>query len=164
MPQNLISIVIDDALAAELAATAQQLEDLLAGKTVSLAPEDRRGGLKMGDKSEAFCRQTIGLLAQNRQVVPPSLQLDEALADLKALDAIRPLLLRLQQLTERLRDTEMALGADLMSAAVEGYGLLKLVGRQQGLDGPLKELGARWARSARKPEPELEPDPEPAAA
>lgn len=152
MPQNLVSIVIDDALATELAATATRLEDLLAGKTVSLHPDARRGGLKMGDKSEAFCRQTLGLLAGNRQVVPPSLQLDEALADLKALDAVRPLLLRLQQITERLRDTEMALGTDLMSAAVEGYGLLKLVGKQQGLDGQLKDLGARWART-RRPAP-----------
>ena len=159
MPQNLISISIDAALAAELNGAVDVLSQRLADKTVGLDPDTRRGLLKMGDKSEAFVRQTMTLLAQNRQVVPPSLQLDEALGDLAALDVIRPLLGRLQQLVERLRDTEMALGSDLMVAGTEGYALLKVTGGQQGLDAQLREIGARWGRGVRRGAnaPELEP-------
>ena len=48
----------------------------------------------------------------------------------------------------------MALGADVMDAALEGYGLLRVSGRQQGLDGLRKELSNRWARrSSAEPEP-----------
>lgn len=73
---------------------------------------ERRGLLKTGDKSEAFCRQTLAMLDLNRLVMPASLGLDEALADLVALDGLRPVLNRLLQLAERLRDTEMALGSE----------------------------------------------------
>ena len=108
----------------------------------------------MGQKSEVFCRQTLRVLAQNPQIVPPGLNLTEAQADLLALDQLAPLLDRLQRLAERGRDTEMALGADVMDAALEGYGLLRVSGRQQGLDGLRKELSSRWARrSSAEPEP-----------
>ena len=153
MPQNLISISIDAALAAELNGAVDLLNQRLADKTVGLDPDTRRGLLKMGDKSEAFVRQTMTLLAQNRQVVPPSLQLDEALGDLAALDVIRPLLGRLQQLVERLRDTEMALGSDLMVAGTEGYALLKVSGKGEALKGARRELSARFAKGTRAPEP-----------
>lgn len=158
MPQNLLSISIDAALTGELNAAVDLLNERLADKTISLDADTRRSLLKMGDKSEAFVRQTITLLAQNRQVVPPSLQLDEALADLAALDVIRPLLGRLQQLAERLRDTEMALGSDLMVAGTEGYAVLKVTGAQQGLDAQMREIGARWGRGSRRAAstPELE--------
>lgn len=156
MPQNLLSIVIGTELAAELNGAVDLLYDRTADKTVALDPDTRRGLHKMGDKSEAFVRQTLTVLAQNRHIVPPSLQLDEALGDLAALDVIRPLLARLQQLTERLRDTEMALGSDLMVAGTEGYALLKLTGAQQGLDAQVREIGQRWRtprRAAGAPEP-----------
>ncbi|UXI66152.1 hypothetical protein [Tahibacter amnicola] len=36
-----------------------------------------------------------------------------------------------------------------MSAALEGYGLLKVVGRNQGLDTLRKDLSARFRKSGR---------------
>ena len=136
---------------AEQAITA--LERALGG-LVSLAPVDRRRLVKMGQKSEVFCRQTLRVLGQNPQVVPPGLDLAGAQADLLALDQLAPLLDRLQRLAERGRDTEMALGADVMDVALEGYGLLRVSGRQQGLDGLRKELSNRWSRrGSTEPEP-----------
>ncbi|MBT2746592.1 MULTISPECIES: hypothetical protein [unclassified Lysobacter] len=52
----------------------------------------------------------------------------------------------MQRLAERGEDTETALGADLMAFALEGCGLLKVSGKHQGLDGPRKEMSARWGR------------------
>ena len=93
------------------------------------------------------------MLAQNPQIVPPSLGLGEAQADLGALDRLRPVLDRLQRLAERGSDTEMALGSDVMDVALEGYGLLKVSGKNQGLDGLRKELSSRWAKTRRAVEP-----------
>jgi hypothetical protein len=148
--QNLLSLSLDDAqlttIDQSLTALEGALTDLLA-----LDSATRRQLTKMGDKSEAFVRQTLMVLQQNPDVVPPGLGLAEAQADLQALDRLRPVLARLQRLTERVADSEMALGSDLMGTALEGYGLLKVSGRNKGLEGASQAIGARFARGPRKP-------------
>ena len=146
MSQNLVSLVLSNEQLAQAEQAVTTLEQALAG-LVSLSIGERRRLPKMGQKSEVFCRQTLRVLAQNPQVVPPGLGLAEAQADLLALDQLAPLLDRLQRLAERGRDTEMALGADVMDVALEGYALLGVSGKQQGLDGLRKQLSSRWARS-----------------
>ncbi|KGM57046.1 hypothetical protein N799_12690 [Lysobacter arseniciresistens ZS79] len=156
MSQNITDFSLDDT---QLAASEQAMTDLetnLSGM-VAMSTAQRRKLARMGDKSEAFCRQTLAVLAQNPQVVPPSLKLAEAQADLEALDRLRPLVLRLQRLAERATDTEIALGSDVMRCALDGYALLKVSGRNQGLEGLRKELGTRFARTARNSEGTPEP-------
>ncbi len=153
MSQNLVSLELSNEQLAQAEQAVTALEQALAG-LVSLSIGERRRLTKMGQKSEVFCRQTLRVLAQNPQIVPPGLALAEAQADLLALDQLAPLLDRVQRLAERGRDTEMALGADVMDAALEGYALLRVSGKQQGLDGLRKELSSRWARSrSDAPEP-----------
>jgi hypothetical protein len=149
MSQNLISLQLTEQDLTTLNALVGDIESRLTG-LVSLDNASRRQLTKMGDKSEAFVRQTLLVLAQNPGIVPPALGLAEAQADLRALDQLRPLLARLQRLTERVSDSEMALGSDLMSVALEGYGLLKVSGRNKGLEGLSDALSARFARSAKK--------------
>jgi hypothetical protein len=127
------------------------LEGALAG-LIALDAEERRRLTKMGQKSEVFCRQAISVLAQNPQIVPLSLHVADAQADLLALDRLRPVLDRLQKLAERGSDTEIALGSDVMDVALEGYGLLKVSGKNQGLDSLRKELSSRWSRGRRPAE------------
>ena len=146
MTQNLVSLELSNEQLAQAEQAVTALEQALAG-LVSLSIGERRRLTKMGQKSEVFCRQTLRVLAQNPQIVPPGLALAEAQADLLALDQLAPLLDRVQRLAERGRDTEMALGADVMDVALEGYALLGVSGKQQGLDGLRKQLSSRWARS-----------------
>lgn len=150
MSQNLISLSLSDEQQAAAAAALTALETAFAA-LISLDSDERRSLLRMGPKSEVFCRQTLSVLAQNPQILPPSLNLGEAQADLLALDRLRPLLDRLQRLAERGQDTEAALGSDVMDLALEGYGLLKVSGRNQGLEGLRKELSSRFAKSRRAP-------------
>ncbi|GAB3727428.1 hypothetical protein GCM10028794_00010 [Silanimonas algicola] len=42
-----------------------------------------------------------------------------------------------------------ALGSDVMDVALEGYALIKVSGRAQGLDELRRELGLRFAKSRR---------------
>ncbi|TXI49877.1 MAG: hypothetical protein E6Q50_06035 [Lysobacter sp.] len=151
MSQNLLSLQFSDQQLAAIDAALTSLESALAG-LIALTPDQRRAMTKMGPKSEAFCRQTLTVLSQNPQVIPPSVNLAEAQADLAALDALRPRLARLERLTERAGDTDAALGGDVMSFALEGYALLKFAGKNQGLEGLRKELSARFARSSGKAE------------
>ena len=146
MTQNLVSITFTDAEAAAIRTHVTALSELLKPKTLALDADQRRELFKGGARSELFIRQAVDALDRNRHLVPPSFDLDEALADLHAREIIRGVLLDIEQLAERLRDTEMALGSDLMEASVTGYGLLKVLGQQQGLDGLVKELGGRFTR------------------
>ncbi len=150
MSQNLLSLNVTDEqlIAVDNALTA--LEAALSG-LISLTVDQRKGLSRMGPKSEAFCRQTLMVLAQNPQVIPPSINLAEAQADLTALDRLRPRLARLQRLNERAQDTDDALGSDVMSFSLEGYALLSVAGRNQGLEGLRKELSARFAKTSAKP-------------
>lgn len=148
MAQNLATLNLPES---EWLAIDQSLADIearLSGLT-ALNADQRRSVLRMGDKSEAFCRQTLEVLAQNPQVVPPSLTLAEAHADLAALDQLRPRLMRLQRLTERANDTDTALGSDVMRCALDGYALLKVSGRNQGLEGLRRDLGTRFSKAPR---------------
>jgi hypothetical protein len=149
--QNIISLVLTDAQIKASMDALTALEGALTG-LISLEAEERRRLTKMGQKSEVFCRQAISVLALNPQIVPPSLHVADAQADLLALDKLRPVLDRLQKLAERGSDTEIALGSDVMDVALEGYGLLKVSGKNQGLDGLRKELSSRWSKSRRTPE------------
>src|SRR5688500_15597573 len=116
---------------------------------ISLDPSRRRRMKFMGDKSEQFTRLAIGGLVQNPQVVPPSIDVAGAQTDLASLDRLRPLVRRLKRLTERAVDTEAALGSDLMAVALQGYQLLKVAGKGQGLESLRKELGERFTKSSR---------------
>jgi hypothetical protein len=146
MSQNLIHLTLDDAQLAAVDDALTALDTALSG-LIALDVDERRGLNRMGAKSEQFCRQTIALLAENPQVVPPSVGLADAQADLATLDRLRPRLARLQRLTARAEDSETALGSDVMSLALEGYALLKVAGRNQGLEGLRRELGSRFNKT-----------------
>ncbi|MET0892653.1 MAG: hypothetical protein ABWY01_03690 [Pseudoxanthomonas sp.] len=152
MSQNLISLDITDAQVTAALDALTALENALTG-LISLDNDERRRLSKMGPKSEFFCRQTLNVLGQNPQIIPPSLGLADAQADLVALDRLRPVLNRLQRIAERGADTETALGSDIMDVAREGYGLLQVSGSHQGLDAARRELSSRWAKTRRTPEP-----------
>jgi hypothetical protein len=148
MNRNLVSITFAEQRVSNILAAISTLETELAD-LVSIPAEQRRELFKMGDKSEVFCRETLGVLADNPKLVPESLGLSEAQADLAALDTLRPMLRRLQQLTERAESTELALGVDIFGAALEGYGLLKVSGKHHGLEGKRRDLSARFVRAAK---------------
>ncbi len=104
----------------------------------------------MGEKSESLCRQTLMLLGQNTQLIPPGYDLAEAQRDLATLDLLVPRFSRLRQLLRKADDTEMALGSDLMSAALDGYALAKVFVKGAGLDALKEIMAGRFTRRARK--------------
>lgn len=145
MSQNLVDIdLTTDALGA-IDAALTALETALA-PLVALTPDQRQQLVKMGDKSEAFCRQAGHVFAENPGILPGSFDLPGYQRDMATLDALRPRLLRLSKLYQRAQDTEMAVGSDLMTNALQGYAFLKVAGKGQGLDEMRKMLSARFAR------------------
>ena len=173
MTQNLVTLNLTDAQLTAVDAALTELETQLGG-LIALPVSKKKSLKKMGQKSEAFCRQALTVLEQNPQMVPANVPLADAIADLNALEQLRPRMVRLSRLSERASDTDTALGADVMTVALQGYSLLKLTGRTEGLDPLRKELGVRFAKSSRRaaqpvpatpvPVPQPEPQPEAKAA
>ena len=149
MRQNLVDITFKPDAADEIEHALATLETHFAA-LVALTPAQRRGLLKMGDNSEAFCRQSMHVVQQHPGVLPRAFDLDACLRDLHALDQLRPWLMRVIRLHERLADTETALGSDLMVAALDAYAFLKVAGQGEGLDNIRRELGTRFARPRRR--------------
>src|SRR5690348_477576 len=100
MTQNLVSLALTDSQLESVDQSLGNIEGQLDG-LIALNAQQRRSLARMGEKSESFCRRTLSLLQHNPQVVPPSMALADALADLAALDRLRPRLQRLKRLFER---------------------------------------------------------------
>ncbi len=149
MTQNLVTLRFTDAQVTAVNAALTELEAQLAG-LITLPAATKRSARKMGPKSEAFCRQTLRVLEQNPQIVPPNVSLADALADLEAFDVLRPIMARLSRLSDRAADTETALGSDVMAMALQGYRLLKFTGRSEGLETLRQQLGERFAKGPRQ--------------
>jgi hypothetical protein len=149
MSQNLISLVITDEQQAAALDAIAKLEAALAG-LIALTPAERKSLFFMGPKSEAFTRGVIRLLQGNPRIVPPSLDLAEAQADLAVFDRLGPIWDAVHRICTNIEDTRAAAGSDAMDVALEGYGQLKLSGDAHGLEDLRKELGARFAKSKRR--------------
>jgi hypothetical protein len=157
MGQSKASLVLSQEQVDRINAALLSLETELSQLT-AMQPLQRQRLLKMGPGSEVFARRALEALEQNPDIIPPSLAaaLPGAKADLLAVDQLRPIMDRLNRLGGRASDTEMALGSDVMTVALEGYNQLKVSGRDKGLDALRNELGFRWKKSRRRAEPEPE--------
>ena len=151
MSQNLIAL---DLGADAVAAIDQALATLEAhlGRLPILDGETVRRLVKMGDKTEAFCRQAAVVLEDNPRLVPPDFSVAALRQDITDLDLMRPRFLRLRELLERTRSAELALGSDIASAALEGYGYLKMGGKSAGLDGLRESMSVRYTGRRGKPD------------
>ena len=158
--QNLFSYQLTEAKVASVLTKINALEqemDFLMDLTVT----HRKELTKMGPKSEAFCRQTAVVLAENGPSLPATYQLHLLQDDIASIDLVRPLFTRLNQLMEKAGDTEMAIGSDIMAGALEGYGVLKVTGKGAGLDDLRAQMSARFNKkpAAKKPATTTTPTP-----
>lgn len=147
--QNLINLSLTDAQIAAIDGAIATLETELVG-LIALNGKQKQRLRRMGDKSETFSRQALQVVAQNPQMIPANIPIVEAIADLRLLDQLRPRLARLGRLMERGNDTDAALGNDILTVALQAYGLLKLTGRSEGMESLRRELqSTRFGRTGR---------------
>lgn len=132
MPQNLISLDITPDAIAKVDEAIETLEAFTAS-FITLTAQQKKDLFKMGDKSVLFCQQTEMVLAQNLDVLPPTFDFEEMKTDLADHTALEPRILRIREVLNKMEDTQMALGSDVMVAASEGYSLMKLFGKAEGL-------------------------------
>jgi hypothetical protein len=118
---NNVQIVIDAADLATMTACVTTLEGLVQKYVKPLTPEERQGGLKLGDKSVAFAGKLMEYARLYPTRVPEGIDLAEVERDFALLTAIGPLARRLSAMGYDLESTAMLAGGDVMGAALKMY-------------------------------------------
>lgn len=152
MNQNLVSHHLSAEEWTAVDAAITQLATVLQPALVALGKDRRRRLVKMGDGSEAFCRQSLDVARENASILPRNFDIEEVARDLEAHDALNTRIVRLQQVLEKMRDTETALGSDVMSASLEAYAYLKTSGKGEGVETLKKMLGRRFDNNGPRPD------------
>lgn len=151
MSQNLMQLDLSADDWAEIDAALAVIDAKLA-KRITVTTDALRRKPKMGDASEGWCREAVSAMRQNATILPPSVDVAAIEQDLAAHDALRPRLQRLEHLAQKASNADIALGSDIMSAALEGYAFLKIAGKGDALESLKRSLGERFTRTRAKGE------------
>ncbi|WP_445630282.1 hypothetical protein [Nostoc sp. DSM 114167] len=112
---------------------------------ITLSTEERRKLVKMGDKSLAFVNNSITAAQSNREILPATFDVDELVQDYQLAAALTELLISMQQLTEQVDDTLMAVGSEAMTSSLTVYDYVKTASKKTpGLKTVAEQLGERF--------------------
>ncbi|MFN6562725.1 MAG: hypothetical protein RMY28_023425 [Nostoc sp. ChiSLP01] len=140
----------------EIKAALQKVQQKLPF-LVTLSADERRKLVKMGDKSLAFVNNSITAAQSNREILPATFDVDELVRDYQLATALTELLISMQQLTEQVDDTLMAVGSEAMTGSLTVYDYVKTASKKTpGLKTVAEQLGERFkaigkGRSAKTP-------------
>jgi len=100
---------------------------------------------KMGNKSHAFVSNSLTAAQSNRGILPASFNVDEFVSDYQLATTLTDIHLGLQQLTEKVDDTLMAVSSEAMSSSLTVYDYVKTAAKKTpGLKAIADQLGERF--------------------
>ncbi|MEH2081848.1 MAG: hypothetical protein V7K89_18250 [Nostoc sp.] len=112
---------------------------------ITLSTEERRKLVKMGDKSLAFVNNSITAAQSNREILPATFDVEELVQDYQLAATLTELLISMQQLTEQVDDTLMAVGSEAMTSSLTVYDYVKTASKKTpGLKTVAEQLGERF--------------------
>jgi len=118
---------------------------------INLTPDERRKRCKMGDKSLAFVRNSVTVTQTNPEVVPSNFDSAELARDYQLTEDLTELLGLLEQLTEKVDDTLLAVGSESMMGSLVVYDYVKTAARHSpGLKSVAEQLGERFKSMGRR--------------
>ncbi|MBW4465481.1 MAG: hypothetical protein KME07_08570 [Pegethrix bostrychoides GSE-TBD4-15B] len=110
---------------------------------ITLSAEDRKRLYKMGDKRLAFVQNSLNVAQSNRNILPASFDLDGFSNDYHLSADLSELLMLLNQLTEQVDDTLMAVSSEAMGSSLTVYDYVKTAAKKTpGLKAIAEQLGS----------------------
>ncbi len=144
MPYQNITATLSEAELEEIKAALQTIEQKLPF-LINLTTEERRRLFKMGSKSLAFVNNSLTAAQSNRDILPASFDLEEFARDYQLAAALTDIFFRLQQITEKVDDTLMAVSSEAMSSSLTVYDYVKTAAKKTpGLKILAEQLGDRF--------------------
>lgn len=113
---------------------------------INLTVNERKGGLKLGDKSLAFVNKALEYATAHPNLVPPYLNVSEFQKDHNLREQLLHILRELNTLVEAVDDTVMALGTEEFEQALIFYNSVKqaIKGNVPGTDAIYEDLASRF--------------------
>ncbi|MEH2015133.1 hypothetical protein [Nostoc sp.] len=112
---------------------------------ITLSTEERRKLVKMGDKSLAFVNNSVTAAQSNPEILPATFKVEELVRDYQLAAVLTELLISIQQLTEQVDDTLMAVGSEAMTSSLTVYDYVKTASKKTpGLKSVAEQLGERF--------------------
>ncbi|MBN4004135.1 hypothetical protein [Nostoc sp. LPT] len=128
----------------EIKAALQKVQQKLPF-LITLSTEERRKLVKMGDKSLAFVNNSVTAAQSNREILPATFDVEELVQDYQLAAALTELLISIQQLSEQVDDTLMAVGSEAMTSSLTVYDYVKTASKKTpGLKTVAEQLGERF--------------------
>lgn len=127
---NLISVVISDEEVTQVNTGVDSINAVLAGKTVSLTPEQRRQHGRIANQNKLLVDKAKMYMEQNTQWIPGFLDKEEFDRDYDARTKIELMLGRLENLTQQLIDTKTLLDHDNYNNSLSFYRYLRYLANE----------------------------------
>jgi hypothetical protein len=126
---------------------------------INLSIEEHSRLYKMGDKRLSFVQNSLTAAKNNRGILPASFDFDGYVRDCELATALTDVLTSLQQLTEKVEDTLMAVGSEAMGSSLTVYDYVKTAAKHTaGLKIVSEQLGALFKSiKTKSPEPPTQP-------
>jgi hypothetical protein len=144
MPYQNISATLSDQKLADIKTAIATIEANMPF-LISLTPDERRKRFKMGDKSLAFVRNSVSVTQNNPEILPGNFDSAEFEKDYRLSAALTEILGLLNQLSEQVDDTLMAVGSESMASSLLVYDYVKTAAKHSpGLKSVVEQLGERF--------------------
>ncbi len=124
--ENNIHFTISAEEKAQIQEALKTIETVLIPKLKTLTVEERKGLLKMGDKTLAFTTKTLDYANSKPEYIPSFMDANEFKVDMEAISELRPIFNSVNLILEALDDSIMLSGSEAYTAALMYYNNVKL--------------------------------------
>jgi hypothetical protein len=97
---------------------------------ISLTDEERRGGMKLGDKTIGFLDKNYNYIQSNGSLAPSYLELSEYTKDYTVSKDLLEILQLLNPLIQNIEDTYTQVGIEALTSALVFYNAVKMAAKQ----------------------------------
>lgn len=157
--QNRIDAELTSERVAQMVETIRGFETELSFLT-DLAREDIAEIPKMGDRGLPFVLDGLTLGEQDDSFLPRSFDVVKMRKDVDLYQQLTPIIAAAEHFLELLKDTQILVGSDAFTAALELYSAAQKHGKGEALTASLQEMSRRFKRKPKSEEETPETDEE----
>jgi hypothetical protein len=154
--QNLVSAEVTDAVKSEIKTHVNTIDSSLPF-LLALTNSDRKGGLKLGDKTVAFVEKAIDYANAYPSLVPAYIDLNEIEKDYELQKDLIDILQWINSLVQKIEDTQQEAGAEAYNGILGFYQSVKVAAEKNvpGARAIYEDLSERYPgkKKAQNPTP-----------